>query len=244
MAMLEKLPPPQPPSPVISSPKENAEKDIVSIASEDEGVATGASTSEENDEIDDTISRTTLDVSTPVAQSDRYTSSYSKDRRSAVSSSGFGLEESRSKENRESKDTGASLRDVSNEGTVSIPAPTIEAIGRKVVPLPDRESKKRFASATLTNQPFRQPPLNFPLSWLPPRSAPSNGSTVVIDSYSVPLKDDAPSIPMEKRVEGHAGRGLVPTMQSQVEDAQTRVEGPMGLKTDRAIQKNGSFSQR
>ena len=154
MAMLERLSPPRPPSPVIGSPKENTEKDIVSIASEDEGVATGASTSEENDEIDDTIPRTTLDVSTPVAQSDRYTSSYSKDRRSAVSSLGFGLEESRSKENRESKDTGASLRDVSNEGTVSIPAPTIEAIGRKVVPLPDRGSKKRFASAT-----FDQPTL-------------------------------------------------------------------------------------
>ena len=80
MAMLERLSPPRPPSPIIGSPKENAEKDIVPSASEDEGVATSASTSEENDEIHDAIPRTTLVFSTPVTQSDCYASSYSKDR--------------------------------------------------------------------------------------------------------------------------------------------------------------------
>ena len=106
MTVLGRLPPPRPPSTIIGSPEENVEKDIVPSASEDEGVTTGASVSEKNDEIDVAIPRTTLDFSTSVAQSDRYASSYSKDRQSAVSSSGFGLGESRSKENGESKDTG------------------------------------------------------------------------------------------------------------------------------------------
>ena len=152
MAMLERLPPSRSPSPIIRSPKESAEKDIVPSASEDEGVATGASTSEENDEIHNAIPRTTLVFSTPLPKAIAM--------RVAIQRTG-------SKEYGESKDRGASLRDVTNEGTVSVPAPTIEAIGRKVVPLPDRGSKKRFASATFDHPTLPSTTTNFPLSQLP-----------------------------------------------------------------------------
>jgi hypothetical protein len=250
--MLERLPPPRPPSPIIGSPKANAEKVVVPSASEDEGVTTGASASEETDEMDDAMPRTKLDFSTAIAQNDRYVSSYSKakskDRRSAVSGSGFGLgdvqpldeHKSRSKENGKSKDTGASLRDVTNEGTGSVPAPTVEATGRKVAPLPDRadrESKKRLASAAFEEDdhptlPSTSTTTHFSLSQLQPRSAPSNGSTVVIDSYSVPLKDDGPANGEESgraRRQRSSVNYAEPSLKSKMR--KPRVEGPMGLKT-------------
>lgn len=247
MKMLEKLPPLRPPSPIIGSPKANAEKVIVPSASEDEGVTTGASASE-TDEMDDAIPRT-LDFSSATAQNDRYASSYSKakskDRRSAVPGSGFGLgdvqpldeHKSRSKENGKSKDTGTSLRDVTNEGTVSVPAPTVEAIGRKVVPLPeraDRESKKRLASAAFEEDdhptlPATTTTTNFSSSQLPPRSAPSNSSTVVIDSYSVPLKDDNGEENGRSRRQRTSVNYAEPSL--KVKMRKPRVEGPMGLKT-------------
>ena len=249
MKMLERLPPPRPPSPIIGSPKANAEKVVVPSASEDEGVTTGASASEETDDIDDAIPRTTLDFCTVIAQSDRYASGYSKartkDRRSAVSGSGFGLgdvqpldeHKPREKEKGKSKDTGASLRDVTNEGSASVPAPTAEAIGRKVVPLPervDRESKKRLASAAFEEDDHPTLPsttTNFSLSQLPSRAAPSNGSTVVIDSYSVPLKDDAMSNGEENgrsRRQRTSVNYAEPSLKAKMR--KPRVEGPMGLK--------------
>jgi hypothetical protein len=97
MKTLERLPPPRPPSPIIGSPKANAEKVIVPSASEDEGVTTSASASEmETDEWGDEFPRRLLlDFAAAIAQSERYASSYSKvkpkDRRSAVSGSGLGL---------------------------------------------------------------------------------------------------------------------------------------------------------
>ena len=253
MKTLERLPPPRPPSPIIGSPKANAEKVIVPSASEDEGVTTSASASAsemETDEMDDVIPRTTLDFSTAVAQSECFTSSYSrvksKDRRSAVSSSGFALgavqphheHKSRSKENGKSKDAGASLRDVTNEGTASIPEPSVDANGRKVVLLPeraDRESKKRLASTAFEEDDHPTLPSTttniFSSSQLPPRSAPSNGSTIVIESYSVPLKDDAPSNEEESgrsRRQRSSVNYAEPSL--KVKMRKPRVEGPMGLR--------------
>ena len=251
MKTLERLPPPRPPSPIIGSPKANAEKVIVPSASEDEGVTTSASASEvETDEIDDVIPRTTLDFSSAASQSECYANGYSKakfkDRRSAVSSSGFGLgdiqplneHKARSKENRKSKDAGVSLRDVTNEVTATISEPTLEEKGRKVVLVPertDRESKKRLASTAFEEDDHPTlPPTTTPMassSQLPPRSAPSNGSTIVIESYSVPLKDDAPSNGEEN---GRARRQRSSVNYAEpslkVKMRKPRVEGPMGLK--------------
>ena len=252
MRTLERLPPPRPPSPIIGSPKANAEKVIVPSASEDDGVTTSASASEmETDEMDDVIPRTTLDFSTAVAQSESYASSSSrqksKDRRSAVSGSGFALgdvqphheHKSRSKENGKSKDAGASLRDVTNEGTASIPEPTVDAKGRKAVLLPeraDRESKKRLASTAFEEDDHPTLPSTttniFSSSQLPPRSAPSGSSTIVIESYSVPLKDDAPSNEEENgrsRRQRSSVNYAEPSLKAKMR--KPRVEGPMGLKT-------------
>ena len=252
MKTLERLALPRPPSPIIGSPKANAEKTIVPSASEDEGVTTGTSASgAETDEIDDEIPRLTLDFSTAVAQSERYASSFlkvkSKDKRSAVFSSGFGpadvqpLDEhkSRSKESGKSKDGGASLRDVTNEGTISASAPTIDAKGRKVVPLPERaerECKKRLASTAFEEDDHTTLPstttTTFSSLQLPPRSAPSNSSTIVIESYSVPLKDDAPSN-FEESGRSRRQRGSVnyaePSLKAKMR--KPRVEGPTGLRS-------------
>ena len=252
MRTLERLPPPRPPSPIIGSPKANAEKVIVPSASEDEGVTTSASASEmETDEMDDIIPRTTLDFSTAIAQCESHASSSSKvkskDRRSAVSGSGFALgdiqphheHKSRSKENGKPKDAGASLRDVTNEGTASIPEPTVDTKGRKIVLLPeraDRESKKRLASTAFEENDHPTLPSTttniFSSSQLPHRSAPSGSSTVVIESYSVPLKDDAPSNEEESgraRRQRSSVNYAEPSLKSKMR--KPRVEGPMGLKT-------------
>lgn len=249
MKTLERLPPPRPPSPIIGSPKANAEKVIVPSASEDEGVTTSASASEvETDEMDNGIPRTTLDFSTAVSQSaSSYSKAIFKDRRSAVSSSGFGLvdvqplneHKARSKEKGKSKDAGASLRDVTNEVTATIPEPTFEEKGRKVVLVPertDRESKKRLASTAFEEDDHPTlPPTTTPIfssSQLPPRSTASNGSTIVIESYSVPLKDDAPSNGEENgrsRRQRSSVNYAEPSL--KVKMRKPRVEGPMGLKT-------------
>ena len=249
MKTLERLPPPRPPSPIIGSPKANAEKVIVPSASEDEGVMTSASASEvDTDNLDDEIPRSGLDFATAIAQGERYASSYSKvkpkDRRSAVSSSGFGLGniqpldecQPMSMEKGKSKDGSASLRDVTNEGTMY--TPTAEAKSRKAVPLPERaerESKKRLASAAFDEDDHPTLPSNTTATsslQIPPRLANLNSSTVVIESYSVPLKDDGPSN-VEESGRSRRQRSSVnytePSL--KVKMRKPRVEGPTGLKT-------------
>jgi len=75
---LERLALPRPPITIIGSPRANAEKVIVPSASDCEGVTGISASGAETDEINDEISRPTLDFSTAVAQSERFASSYLK----------------------------------------------------------------------------------------------------------------------------------------------------------------------
>jgi len=249
MKTLERLPLPRAPSPIIGSPKANAEKVVVSSASEDEGVTTTSSASEvETDELGDGIPRPTLDFSPAIAQGGRYASSYSKikDRRSAVSSSGLVPEDvqpldeckPRSKEKGKYKDGGASLRDVTNEGAAS--ASTTETKARKVVPLlerAERESKKRLASTAFDedDHPTLPSTTTTVSAQLPPRLATSSNSTVVIESYSVPLKDDEPSNVEESgrlRRQRNSVNYAEPSLKAKMR--KPRVEGLTGLKNRRS----------
>ena len=250
MKTLERLLPPRPPSPIIGSPKANAEKVVVPSASEDEGVTTGTSASEmETDEWDDEVPRPpALDFAAAIAQSERYASGYSKvkpkDRRSAVSSSGLGsgdvqpLDECKPKEEKgKSNDMGVSLRDVTNEGAAS--ASIVEAKARKIVLLPeraDRENKKRLASTAFDEDDHPTLPSSTTAtaatsssSQLPPRSTTSSGSTVIVESYSVPLKDDNVEESGRSRRQRNSVNYAEPSL--KVKMRKPRVEGQLGLKT-------------
>lgn len=251
MKTLERLAPPRPPSPIIGSPKANAEKVVVPSASEDEGVTTGASASEmETDDWDDEIPRRKLDFAAAIAQSERHPSSYSKvkpkDKRSAVFSSGLGpvdvqpLDECKLREEKgKSKDVSASLRDVTNEGATS--APMVDAKARRVALLPeraDRENKKRLASTAFDEDDHPTLPSTATTTTtssslqLPPRSTTSSSSTVIVESYSVPLKDDAQSSVDEggrSRRQRSSVNYAEPSL--KVKMRKPRVEGPIGLKT-------------